>query len=261
MAAKFTINDKEKIKSNAHRFAQAGEMRNYADSDYIAARTLHRNSCFRQFLFLATASLEKYLKSILLYQNIAQKKATHSIMDLLNKCENEMRNFGISSNSKDFVVKMDDFHRIRYPDCPFIAEYNFILFLDEAIWELRFFAQNPQMIRNITQKSIETMRKYRGKNKGNGIIKGYLEKVLRNNNKRHTKERDNLVWNNLYYGDRRKSSVSVKVVVGHEWRRNFLYAGDEIWQLEAYEAVEGLVYFSQETKRYFEKIRNEVLRK
>ena len=54
-----------------------------ADCDYVGARTLFRNECWDQFLYLAHQCIEKYLKAILLFNDIKYQKGRHNLEKLL----------------------------------------------------------------------------------------------------------------------------------------------------------------------------------
>lgn len=60
---------------------------NIADYDYISARTLFRNGLFDQFLTLSSQAIEKYLKTILLYNRVKNNKSSHNLIYLFKKCK------------------------------------------------------------------------------------------------------------------------------------------------------------------------------
>ena len=53
--------------------------RDVADADYIAARSIYRLGLSQQFLWAALQALEKYLKGILLFNDLSTKTIGHDI--------------------------------------------------------------------------------------------------------------------------------------------------------------------------------------
>ena len=241
-----------------HRRSMAKDFRDFADGDYISARVLYRNNCRDQFLYIACNALEKYLKSIILYNGIKYGRlansGVHDLSLLYKKCKTELKNFCLSDESESFIEKIRNYNNTRYPDFPFRAEGDYLLYLDKIVWELRFYAQESDVSSRITKEDIENLKSRRGKNKGNRISGGYLERVLKNSNNKHVLERKNLVWSNFYFGYRKKQTIKFQRV----WwaKNNHMFTGGEKWQLEVYNAIKEYIPVSAEVKKYLIKIQD-----
>jgi len=154
-----------------------------ADRDYIMARIAYFYGFDYHFLWNSYQSIEKYLKSILLYngEEISKEKRRHNVVILYDKVKEKIhRNFDISPIVGIFITDLErecNQGHIRYLTRSYCSNnfYNspLINVLDEVIWS----------IRKLCQKS------------------GYLEKILNANARSdYSKIRDWLLLKNPKYG-------------------------------------------------------------
>jgi HEPN domain-containing protein len=234
-----------------HRIQFASNLRDYADRDYISARTLYRNNCKDHFLYLAQQSLEKYLKSILLYHGISSKKEGHDLKKLINKCRSEIGNFIVSKEVSNYTKdKIYNYNYIRYPDFPFDANTDDLILLDKSVREIRFYCESPSkstLKRFTKQKKQKLDKEYLFNSDKKRFLNGHLEKVLDSRLGTTDEERDNLLWQNLYYSDIDILSIPFKT-----WsKNNHLFSGSPEESLEIYNAIKDFVYLPQELKDHF----------
>ncbi|MFA6474715.1 MAG: HEPN domain-containing protein [Patescibacteria group bacterium] len=243
-----------------HRNAIASDFRSYADRDYIAARTLFRNQCLDQFLTLAHQSIEKYLKSILLYNGVkVPRNATgnqwHELEYLYNLCKSNIPSFNIYKECLDLVKNLSVYNFVRYPDFPFYAKRSWLLVLDELVWQLRFFScSDTQRINHFIKKiGWKKLEENTANNSANYFTNGYLEGILKDKSSKHHIERGNLVWKNLYFGKVKKKSIMFKQ--GFWSKNNHLFACSKEEQKNVYNAVKDYLYFTSAARKYFESIK------
>jgi HEPN domain-containing protein len=165
--------------------------RDVADCDYIAARLSFRAQLVQQFLWQSLQAIEKYLKCILVLNRIKAPRS-HDLSKLLVASE----------QLKKFKVLLPE------------GTKNFLQYLDTAVWELRRYARvldyNVQLLggTEINLLALELKKNERAKTKAPqefSIMGGHLEKVLA---KSDHPSRAGLVWHNLKFGKRRRTSVS-----------------------------------------------------
>jgi hypothetical protein len=120
----------------------SGMFRDVADMDYISARTLFRNDCSDDFLVLAQQCVEKYLKDILLFNEVKHLKSTHCLMNLVSVCQLQIPHFKLPDKAIDFTKKIDGFDDLRYATYMsggFSAERNHLTALDYTVMYLRVY--------------------------------------------------------------------------------------------------------------------------
>lgn len=249
------MNDEQK----RHLHALAANFRDYADRDYIAARTLYRYDCLDQFLYLAHQAIEKYLKSILLFNYVKRpRNATggkwHDLNYLYHLCKSNISYFQLHFDSEELIDHLSSYNLVRYPDFPFHGKRESLLLLDKLVWQLRFFChRDPVHVENLV-KTIgwEKLEQAKYRNIGNVQIYGYVEDVLKNRNNKHGLERQNLIWKNFYYGKRRKKSITFR---GGFWsKNNHLFALSPQEQKKAYEAIKDYIFLPTEAHDYFKNL-------
>ena len=189
-----------------------------ADRDYLCARAAWRLGVAENFLWLGSQSLEKYLKAILLFNGCAAKGIGHNLAKALTR----VRSIHLLPISwPDPVLRcIDHFHRHgqkRYLDIPFYCRGHELVDLDRTVWHLRRFCRplGPPPP-GVNKTTVEWMRILLG----NAITpageqrphtvrlsRGVLEDVL--TGKQGRVARQTLVWNNVWFGARHKSKVSV----------------------------------------------------
>jgi len=215
-----------------------------ADGDYIAARTLFRNQCYDQFLLPAQQCIEKYFKAILLFNTISCREPTHDLEQLLSKCE--LIDFiAFSEKTKEFIKQINGLECTRYLTYSFSARREYLLDLDNAVFEIRKFCRSDsQFARALARTDTTQLKKMTLR--GLMISSGLLERVLQNRNRKFTNLRENLIWKNFYFGKRRKKRISFE---SGFWAKNapLGIAQDR----ECYEAVKDYVYLPREVHNFF----------
>lgn len=95
--------------------------RDVADRDYIAARILYRHDLKLQFLWSSLQAIEKYLKSVLLFNGRSAKGYGHDLEKLFSALPKEIPdiNFDFPADVEDFVRYLAKFGANRYFDNPF----------------------------------------------------------------------------------------------------------------------------------------------
>lgn len=212
--------------------------RDMADQDYIAARVCYKHKLNFQFLWMSQQCIEKYLKSILLYNQISVKKLGHNLESAIQKIhEIEYLSFSISKESKGFISYINNAGPNRYFQNQLsMLKGNELISLDETVWDIRRYAQPIKQKVIIEGKDVDlteynlnyinSFNKHEDKHRFK-IITGYLEKRLRDNK---YGQRDLLVWKNLFFGKKRKNFAtldkhivwSIPTHEAHEKQKEFL---------------------------------------
>jgi hypothetical protein len=239
----------------------ASDFCQYADRYYIAARTLYKNECYDQFLYVARQSLELYLKSIHIFHRIELQKikqkagdTSHTLKPLYQACKEYIPTFDMVPQrvSAFLCGDISEYNAIRYPDVPLVGKFEWIEELDHAVWVLRFFTHPKTDVTYFDRvHSIgfeRLLNGYTRDNRGHGNIAGYLERVLKNKAK-HPKERENLVWRNLYFG--KKKTRQIRIKRGFWSKNNTLFGGPVKWQKSVYEDTKTYVKYPKRVELYF----------
>ena len=207
--------------------------RDQADKDYIAARSNYRMNLREQFLWSALQACEKYLKGILLFNNLSvrfpqaenapprwNKNAREFGHDLrrlfaaVNRIERSQ--FVWPKFLRGFLDYLTTFGDNRYLSVSTYTLGDELWRLDETVWTLRRYCQSFDF-----RLPGKTMRESRAvifsiiNQSGNrerpalfrpfGAIDGYLEQLLKG---RHSSAaRSNLLWHNLFFGNRDRQCV------------------------------------------------------
>lgn len=197
----------------AHLNASATRMRNLADDDYIDARTLYRYERYRGFVYHASQSVEKYLKSILWF---LEKKA-HKTHDLKYLYESVIKysDMDLKNRSIDFIRELNGLGAaVRYDDIPYYVRYEILHDLDFFIRDIRPFCKCralPDVIFN-KAPSLTSLRLISGHDLKTSQIHfdGKLEKLIKSSNKRDKISRSNLIWNNPFFYKIKRNKFIVK---------------------------------------------------
>ncbi len=200
--------------------------RDIADRDYLAARTLYRQGLGLQFLWAAQQAIEKYLKGILLYNDISTKKLSHDLEKALGKVRSiKDIQFDLPRDVEEFVTYVNDQGNNRYFEKIAYATGRELLMLDKAIWHIRRYCYYMRgqstpgpdgrridlfssEIAQMKAFPLEKANKFR-------IPGGYLEDVLKDEK---SALRRYLVWKNFYYGSYKKKTI--KNFRAHSWSAN-----------------------------------------
>jgi HEPN domain-containing protein len=225
-----------------------------ADMDYISARTLYRNDCLEQFLILAQQCIEKYLKGILLYNEVKNTQLTHGLTALSDKCR-AIPHFKISDRTKKFVVRINGYEKLRYAEYIFgaySAEQGLLGELDYAVMDLRRYCHSDlelaQGLSTLDDQCLTAVTKRRGVK-----FHGKLEEIQSGKDKKLDKLRSNLVWENLYFSRR----VNHTALFLGWWSKSSGFYQDELSDL--YNAVKDYVALPKEVHKYFKGLeKNEI---
>jgi len=226
--------------------------RDVADQDYIAARASYRLELDQQFLWSSLQAIEKYFKAILLYNGISSKGINHNLAEALKRVEKiEDINFHLPEDVIDFVNYINTYGPNRYLEFPSHLSMDALIELDKTVWHIRrycYFLRAtlksydgtlvfllPYELQKIHHEYyLENPHKYK-------ISGGFLEKATSNKKICHKA----LVWNNFYFGKKKRIYI-----------KNFNSRTSSVnptltLHPESFEELDGLVYFSSETRKIF----------
>jgi HEPN domain-containing protein len=215
--------------------------RDEADADYIAARSNFRLQLRQQFLWSAQQALEKYLKSILLfngksarYIDIEKAKIsprdrdnqfTHDLNKLLNNIK-DIHSFDLDTGgiaNDQFLRYLADQGPNRYISKSAYTTQDALERLDSTIWHVRRYCQNfecsspalsaeqqslvrqASISRALDPKSVLNPHLFR-LSPGQS---GYLEKVLSKRSAHPARKA--LVWANRFYGSKKRRRIQYRV--------------------------------------------------
>jgi len=239
---------------NAVRCEYASKLREIADMDYISARVLFKDRCFDQFLYYSHQCLEKYAKSIFLFNDSKQGKKGHNLSKLFYGLK-KLNHFEIPSHVEKFVSDLDSTYFARYLSAPFFARKCYLNLLDQTVWYLRIYSQSDLDKITRIKKAIDSGNKKHIKS--NAIFLGKLENILLNKNKKYEILKSNLIWKNPYYGLR---SLSTNEMNGIWAKTPLFFQGSETEQLKYFNFLSSYIHFESNIKEHFEKIRNKTKR-
>jgi response regulator of citrate/malate metabolism len=191
--------------------------RETADKDYIAARMAYRACLFQPFLWSALHCLEKYIKCILVLNRVKDHKG-HSVLQGIEKMKQEAKfELDLSADTVKFIKTLEDYGaEYRYYEVSYHVRPFDIIRFDRAVWELRRYCQsldyeasdvNGKTVNVLTQELDRIHQAKTKQEKGTCITGGTLEKIVEN--KAHP-AREALIWNNLFFGLSRRSSVQIR---------------------------------------------------
>jgi len=187
--------------------------RDMADQDYIGARGMYRAELFPQFLWLAHQAIEKYLKAILLYNDVSTIDLSHDIEKALSRLDQITDiPFDVPPQLRAFIARLNEQGPNRYFEYPAVLVGDELHMLDQSVWWLRRYchwmrgtARTPGGVVNRLQHEIEVVNSFGPSNAHRFRIRGgRLESLL---SKRKDARREMLVWKNFFYGSRKKRRV------------------------------------------------------
>lgn len=188
--------------------------RDTGDEDYIAARMAYRAGLVYPFLWSSLQAIEKYLKCILILNNITTHKLGHDIRAALDRI-NKKAPFKITLNK----LEQEIFDHIAEhgPDRYLIYSYYIydkeLLKLDRLVWQLRQYCRVLDFDITLTNGEKKNMLRFHLdeiENSWNRPAKyaqvhgGKLETILA---KKNHAARAALVWKNMRYSVRHRASV------------------------------------------------------
>ncbi len=228
--------------------------REVADKDYIASRKIYRLGLIEQFQWNALQTIEKYLKAILLYNQVSAKGLGHDIEKSLKRVERiNYFELNLSDKERKFITHLNNNAQNRYLEQSSYALGDELLLLDLLVWSVRRYCQVIKHSIKLKGKILDTLpatlssltSDYYKENPHKFIlIGGYLEQVVKR--KKSDPEREALIWENFFFGVRKKKKI-----------KNFTYRGRSVnpphFRDEArYEILKEFVDFPKRIRRIFE---------
>jgi len=213
------VNARDKHERFVNSFATQS-FRDQADRDYILARLACKQELYPQYLWSAQQAIEKYLKSILLYNRIPAKKIGHELDRALALCEKLPFKIDLSESSRRYIAHLANVGKFRYLEVPYSIHGYPLLDLDRTVWELRRYCQifkvfwlppsSPNQAvadkawKDVTESSVGAPHLFR-------INGGLLEGVMK---KKDHPSRPALIWQNPMYAGRARKMIRA------QWRLN-----------------------------------------
>ncbi len=191
--------------------------RDTADMDYISARMCYRAGLIEQFHWQSLQAIEKYLKAILLYNRVKAKKIGHSLEKAINKLSELPFEINTSDVAEGLISHLDRYARFRYLESSFHIEGPKLAELDKTIWELRRYCKVVNFSKKMPNGEVKNFLESELKliERSNDLpyhkfklIGGHLERILKD---KKNPARAPLVWKNLYFGSKKKKSVSMSI--------------------------------------------------
>ncbi|MCC6221501.1 MAG: HEPN domain-containing protein [Deltaproteobacteria bacterium] len=236
---------------------QAERYRDAADEDYITARSAYKNNLPCAFLTSAHQCVEKYLKSILLFNSCSTNKFSHDLAALVEELDKKV-GFVLQDVPAAYIKFVREYLNVygfnRYLDSPLAfgiwgGNTPELLALDWIVWYLRRYTKNlfygdmcGKKLNEVEQIQIEQenydqqityLRSPKLKNRPHSykINRGFLEKVL--SEKCYRPARNMLVWKNPCFGGQsrkklRNYPINSKFISGRERLIGFDLVKDQV---------------------------------
>lgn len=180
--------------------------RDIADQDYITARLCYRSDLMLQFYWSALQAIEKYFKAILLFNRIESLHDGHDLEALYSKVlQIDMIELILTERQQQFLERVNQSGKNRYMTLPFQFEEYELVELDNFIWTVRGFCRAEASNQFPEAKRKETIASIKSSilNQEHVTLPGgYIERTLSD---KSSEQRPALIWNNLYFGRKRKS--------------------------------------------------------
>ncbi len=236
-------------------------LRYTADQDYIAARMSFKAKLIEPFLWSSLHAIEKYLKSILLFNGVdaIYKKETkknnklgHDIVSALQRVK-EIQGFKFifTERAESFIRYLNESAANRYFEWSASIDESDLDNLDHTIWYIRryCFDMNVEYIKGIfpyrDKAYFEQYEKqpHKYKLRDGRECDDFLEKVIKDKSDAY----GHLVWHNQYFGQLHKEIIKNKV----HW---FSVINPTLFiSPHEFKVLENFVCFSKETKDYYKR--------
>jgi len=183
-------------------FAQRS-FRDLADEDYICARLAYRNQLSSQFRWCSLQAIEKYLKAILLFNNLSAKSLGHNLEAALKRVRDiPDLEFEVPQDVEEFTTYLTAHGADRYFSKATYVPENALVSLDRSVWFVRRFCfymrdRDPEgnsllpYYRRVAKCEWACQNPHKYKIRG-----GFLEKVVAEQLAPYKA----LVWKNFFYG-------------------------------------------------------------
>jgi len=170
-----------------------------ADGDYLAARMASRARLVVQYLWSSQQAVERYLKCILLLNRLPAKHG-HDLGSALGTINASGKlALNLTKPTQKFIEYLDQCGQCRYFEISNEASAAGIVTLDRAVWELRRFCTLDPAPGKLALRKGEIAPKF-------SLLGRHLEKVL---DDPKNPARQALLWQNGFFGRRRRRSVKV----------------------------------------------------
>lgn len=191
--------------------------RDTGDDDYIAARMAYRVRNVYPFLWSSLQAIEKYLKCVLILNNITTHKLGHDIRAALERI-NQQAPFKITLTPPEQEVfdHIADYGPDRYLIYSYFIYDRELLKLDLLVWHIRQYCRVLNLDhtmpsgekKNLLQLHLNEIQRNRTE-KGRPVKCGHvhggkLEKILA---KKNDPARPALIWKNMRYSSRQRGGV------------------------------------------------------
>ncbi|WP_411725764.1 hypothetical protein [Methyloglobulus sp.] len=232
-----------------------------ADQDYIAARMSFKARLKEPFLWSSLHAIEKYLKSILLFNGVdaihkneikkSNDRLGHDIVSALDRVKGiKGFEFTFTNRSESFISYLNEYGTNRY----FVYSSSIggadLDNLDHTIWHIRRYCfdiniEYSEGIFPYRDKAYfgqyETQpHKYKLRD---GREDDLLEKIIKDKSDAYS----HLVWHNQYFGQRNKKAINNSI----DWFS--MENPTEHITYNEFKVLENFIYFSNEEKSYFKR--------
>jgi hypothetical protein len=199
--------------------------RRQADFDYVAARASYRMRLRQQFLWSAQQALEKYLKAILLFNGKSARFPTgggrefrHNLVALADEVKTiPTFTFSLGSQHDAFLNYLSRQGPNRYVSTTACNTHDVLHQLDGTVWQVRRYCQyfanrglgSPEPVSGMREASVKAALDPRHKKHPQrfAVSAGELERIVKRPDS--DAARQALVWANLYYGAKRRTTVNL----------------------------------------------------
>lgn len=227
----------------------ASKFRDLADEDYIAARLLFRSWFHEQYILLGQQAVEKYLKSILLYNGIKLVKQQwkpqfwHGLEDLFQEVEKISHISGLDFLNKldvrrYFLHTFDGAENIKYRVNGSTTSPQSLLYLDQFVYYFRWFCRYNFL--HLADGQIKHRSTYNHYPYNNFWL---LREIIRK--KQNTTKYNNLIWKNPYWWKRKKPNIQIS------WKYSF--KNPIFWGEKELEFISEYVFIPIKLKETFTK--------
>ena|ERR1051326_354604 len=116
--------------------------RDVADQDYVLARVGYRYELYLQLVTLGHQAIERYLKAILLFNDLPTKHIKHNIVHALADVRTRLP-FAVTipMDVDEFVARLNR-QASRYFENSFGATARTLVALDRAVWHIRRYCED-----------------------------------------------------------------------------------------------------------------------
>lgn len=187
--------------------------RDIADQDYILARICYRKGFDENFKWNALQAIEKYLKAILLFNDLPAKQLGHDIYAAYERVEGiSDLGFEVEEPQRRFLQFLNKHGKDRYLSQSTYLIGEELLEFDRTVWSIRrycYFMRQTIKIRGQERSLFEENKEKITSKKSlqfkhlPQIQNGLLEKIISTRLPGY----DDLVWKNFCYGRRRKKQI------------------------------------------------------